>query len=189
MVVARNRYTESQSGGSGAPQGVTAVAGSREGTPDAEKRGMARITAQQYALAEAVAIAPGTLADWYARQCQAQRKYLEKLEGAMKAAMADPRLNDRDDALWKTYWMLDARYRYAFETLGLLARREHVIVCPIDGIPGVLSEEELPLDQCAGLSLRGLLTGEDRFTWERYCESHSPEIETLARKLYQEWKG
>ena len=180
MVTARRQHIETLSpvldgsgGGSRCDEGVAAT----------KTRGMARIAAEQYALAEAVNIPGATLAEWYQRQLSDQRGYVNRLEKALKAAQADPRLEDRASPMWKTYWTLDARYRYAFETLGLLAKREHVLVCPVDGIAGV----DLPEEWRVGLSLRGLLTGEDATTWERYCEGHSGTIELTAKKLHAEW--
>lgn len=163
-------------------------------------RGMARIEAGQFELASAVTVPPDVLADWYRRQFAHQRAYLDRLEAAMKQAHADPRLNDREHEGWKKYWALDARYRYAFETFGLLARREHVLVCPVDGIPdvsdadwaeamGVAPTPDQMANWKAGLSLRGLLTGEPRFAWERYSESIAPEVERTAKKLYADWRG
>ena len=182
MVTARRQHIETLSpvldgsgGGSRCDEGVAAT----------KTRGMARIAAEQYALAEAVNIPGATLAEWYQRQVAWQRENVNRLERALRAAHADPKLEDRASPAWRTYWMLDARYRYGVETLGLLAKREHVLVCTIDGIAGV---DELPEEWRVGLSLRGLLTGEDRFTWERFCEAHSGSVETMAKNLYEEWK-
>ncbi len=154
-------------------------------------RGMARIEARQTDLAESISIDALTLHAWYGRQVAHQRSYMDRLEAAWKAAMVDKKLEDRDSPLWRKFWVLEARRRYAIMTMGLLAQRQHVIVCPVDGIPSVIEASEWPQghDVFAALSLRGMLDGGDRFSWERYCEAHTPAIETESDKLYREWKS
>src|SRR5690606_16130669 len=116
MAIARARNGTLQLAEIEPSQGVTAPGG---GLAVTGYRSLGEMLDADRELAERVTIAPQVLAEWYARQVAHQRAYLGRIEQAMKAAMADPKLEDRESPAWKTYWRLDARYRYASETLGL----------------------------------------------------------------------
>jgi hypothetical protein len=148
--------------------------------------GLTSLLDEQRAKAEAVTVDALTLRRWW--RCQVRyetgkvRQYRAWLSGASAA------LQELEAAATRPYWLGDATYRFHLDTLRLLLKYGHVLVCPSHGVGG--ASIALGPEDYEGLSLRGLLHGEGSMAWGRWCaKCNEGPIATLADQLFKRWQG
>jgi hypothetical protein len=139
---------------------------------------------EQRAKAEAVTVDALRLRRWW--RCQVRyetgkvRQYRAWLSGASAA------LQELEAAATRPYWLGDATYRFHLDTLRLLLRYGHVLVCGNHGVGGVT---ELPEADYEGLSLREVLDNGSAMAWGRWCaKCNEGPIATLADQLFRRWQ-
>lgn len=151
--------------------------------PSADVRNTHSLTSllqEQRDVAAAVVVTDEQLAEWYAQQLAWTRERMAELAGRVTRNLA--RLTTKDDPNWLRFWQQEALFRYMDDTLALLERAGHILVCAKHGAVG--QTEPFLESDWQGLAWRGRL--DNNGTWELPCADCAP-VRLAGETLMRAW--